>query len=158
MIQKDRLTKGRALLIALLFPQNRKPVRPQLVEAVRSDHCPLSFPPPCYVFRSFECASITLKLLNTILTKFSIYRPPTCSSYSNSILLLARIHNLTLHRCHYSSWILDHGDFNIHVDKPFDSVASEFLTLFSSTDLVQPANFWTHCYKLTFDLIIASSL
>ena len=50
------------------------------------------------------------------------------------------------------------GDFNIHVDNPSDSFASEFLMLLSSTNMIQHVNLPTHCHNHTLDLIITSSL
>src|SRR6218665_728573 len=57
-----------------------------------------------------------------------------------------------------SSHCLITGDFNIQVDNPSDSFASEFLTLLSSTNLTQHVNFPTHYQNHTFDLVNTSSL
>src|SRR6218665_2101060 len=49
-------------------------------------------------------------------------------------------------------------DFNIHVDDPSDSFASEFLTFLSSTNLTQHVNFPTHYQNHTLDLVVTSPL
>src|SRR6218665_2328163 len=49
------------------------------------------------------------------------------------------------------------GDFNIHVDNPSISIACEFLTLLSSTNLTQHVNSPTHYQNHTLDLVITSS-
>ena len=41
------------------------------------------------------------------------------------------------------------GDFNIYVDNPSYSFVSKFLRLLSSTYLVKPVNFATHCHALS---------
>jgi len=117
------------------------------------------FDSPGYCFRSFECASITLKLPNTILTIFNVYRPPSSSSYSSptSVFLQEFTTLLSIAATTPHEFLIT-GDFNIHVDNPSDSFASEFLTLLSSTNLIQHVNFPTHCHNHTLDLIITSSL
>ena len=46
------------------------------------------------------------------------------------------------------------GDFNIHVDKPNDSEASDFNSLLFSFGLVQRIDFPTHRNGHTLDLVI----
>jgi len=114
---------------------------------------------PGYSFLSFECASITLKLPNSLLTIFNVYRPPKSSPYSSppAVFLQEFTTLLSIAATTPHEFILT-GDFNIHVDDPSDSFACEFLTLLSSTNLTQHVNFPTHYKDHTLDLVITSSL
>ena len=49
------------------------------------------------------------------------------------------------------------GDFNVHVDTTSDTLPSRFLSLLSSVNLVQHANFPTHIENHTLDLLITSA-
>ena len=109
-------------------------------------------------FRSFECSSITLRLASDILTVFNIYRPPSSSAYSSkpSVFLDEFGSFLSLAATTPNDFLLT-GDFNIHVDNPSDNLASDFLNLLSSANLVQHVNFPTHIKNHTLDLVITSA-
>ena len=109
-------------------------------------------------FRSFECSSITLRLASDILTVFNIYRPPSSSAYSSkpSVFLDEFGSLLSLAATTPNDFLLT-GDFNIHVDNPSDNLASDFLNLLSSVNLVQHVNFPTHIKNHTLDLVITSA-
>src|SRR6218665_1077361 len=114
---------------------------------------------PGYCFRSFECASITLKLPNTQLTIFNVYRPPNSSPYSSPpAVFLQEFTTLLSIAATTPHEFLITGDFNIHVDNPSISFTREFLTLLSSTNLTQHVNFPTHYQDHTLDLVVTSSL
>src|SRR6218665_3298297 len=71
---------------------------------------------PGYCFRSFECASITLKLPNTQLTIFNVYRPPKSSPYSSPpAVFLQEFTTLLSIAATTPHEFLITGDFNIHV-------------------------------------------
>src|SRR6218665_4095418 len=101
---------------------------------------------PGYCFRSFECASITLKLPNTQLTIFNVYRPPKSSPYSSppAVFLQEFTTFLSIAATTPHEFLII-GDFNIHVDNPTISFTREFFTLLSSTNLTQHVKFPTHC-------------
>jgi len=112
----------------------------------------------CHTFRSFECSSTTLRLASNLLTIFNIYRPPTSSAYSSkpSVFLDEFGSLLSLAATTPNEFLLT-GDFNIHVDNPSDSLASDFLNLLSSANLIQHVNFPTHIKNHTLDLVITSA-
>src|SRR6218665_3774003 len=113
---------------------------------------------PGYSFLSFECASITLKLPNSLLTIFNVYRPPKSSPYSSPQLSSYKNSPPSIAVTTPHEFILT-GDFNIHVDDHSDSFAREFLALLSSTNLTQHvSNFPTHNKDHTLDLVITPSL
>jgi len=112
-----------------------------------------------YSFRSFECASITLKLPSSILTIFNVYRPQRPPKLENpkSVFLQEFTSLLSITATLPHDFLIT-GDFNIHVDDPSDSFASEFLMLLSSTNLIQHVDFPTHDHLHTLDHVITSSL
>src|SRR6218665_544200 len=100
-----------------------------------------------------------LKLQNSLLTIFNVYRPPESSPFSSTpaVFLQEFTTLLSIAATTPHEFILT-GDFNIHVDDPSDSFACEFLTLLSSTNLTQHVNPPTHYKDHTLDLVITSSL
>src|SRR6218665_1610700 len=103
-----------------------------------------------------------LKLQNSLLTIFNVYRPPESSPFSSTpaVFLQEFTTLLSIAATTPHEFILT-GDFNIHVDDPSDSFACEFRTIPSSTNLshlTQHVNFPTHYKDHTLDLVITSSL
>ncbi len=88
-----------------------------------------------------------------------VYHPHNSSQYSNPpAVFWQEFTSLLSTAATILHQFLITGDFNIHVDDPSDSFASEFLTLLSSTNLTQHVNFPTHYQNHTLDLVITSSL
>ena len=111
-----------------------------------------------HTFSSFECSSTTLRLSSDLLTVFNIYRPPTSSNYSskNSVFLDEFSSLLSVAATTPNEFLLT-GDFNVHVDDPSNSHATDFLNLLSSVNLVQHVNFPTHIKNHTLDLVITAN-
>src|ERR1700733_5174853 len=112
-----------------------------------------------HTFKSFECCSITLRLASDLLTVYNVYRPPSTSDYSpkSTSVILDDLGSLLSLAATTPHEFLVTGDFNIHVDNPSDSLASKFLKLLSSLNLIQHVNFPTHKKNHTLDLVITSS-
>ena len=101
---------------------------------------------------------LTLKLPQSKISFFNIYRPPSSSSFSkpfspfldefNSFLSVAAT---TPHE------FVITGDFNIHLDNPSDHATSQFLSVLSSFNLIQYVNFPTHGRNHILDLVITSA-
>src|SRR6218665_552808 len=111
-----------------------------------------------HTFKSFECSSITPQLASDILTVFNIYRPPTSSNYFQKPYVFFEEFGspLSLAATNPNEFVLV-GDFNVHVDAPFDILSSSFLSLLSSINLVQNVNFPTRIENHTLDLLITST-
>src|SRR6218665_743705 len=108
-----------------------------------------------HTFKSFECSFITLQLASDILTVFNIYCSPTSSNYSQkpSVFLDEFGSLLSLAATTFNKFVLI-GDFNGHVDTPYDTLPSSFLNLLSSVNQVQHVNFSAHTENHTLDLLI----
>jgi len=116
---------------------------------------------PCTVssYTSFEASVITLKLCSSKLTVYNVYRPPASSNYAKTIFYFSWRISLFFLCCAATNpnEFLITGDFNIHVDDPYDSQASSLLTLLSDANLVQHVNFPTQDPGGdTLDLVITS--
>jgi len=114
---------------------------------------------PCTVssYTSFVASAITLKLRSSKLIVYNVYRPPASSNYAKPFsTFLDEFHCFVL--CCAATTpneFLITGNFNIHVDDPYDSQASSFLTLLSDANLVQHVNFPTqNPGGHTLDLVI----
>jgi hypothetical protein len=147
------------------FISNPRPVPPTCTSSVVGggtaflirDPCTL-LSSPTAIFKSFEMSTITLRLAQSKLTIFNIYRPPSSSAKSRDTAsfsqfledfqTLVSLASTTPHE------FLITGDFNIHVDDHTDSNAAQFLTLLDQANLTQHVNFPTHCQSHTLDLVI----
>src|ERR1043165_37199 len=84
---------------------------------------------------------------------FNIYRPPTSSAYSSKpSVFLDEFGSLLSLAATTPNEFLITGDFNIHVDNPSDSLASDFLNV-----LIEHVNFPTHIKNHTLYLVITSA-
>ena len=116
---------------------------------------------PTATFKSFELSSVTLKLPQSNLSLYNIYRPPqsaaksrTISSFSQFLEDFRTLISIIATSPH--EFIIT-GDFNIHVDDPNDSSAIQFLSLLDHANLIQHVSFPTHRQSHTLDLIITSA-
>ena len=122
------------------------------------DSCTI-LPSPTRTFKSFEMLSVTLKLVNSKLTVFNIYHPPPSSAKSRlsapfsqflkDLNVLFSIAVTTPHE------FLITGDFNLHLDSPYDPQTKQFLLALDSANLTQHVHFPAHRDKHT---LILSSL
>lgn len=106
-------------------------------------------------------STITLKLAQSKLTVYIIYRPPSSSAKSRATLsfsqfledfqTLVSLASTTPHE------FLITGDFNVHVDDPKDSYAIQFLALLDQANLTQHVKFATHRQSHTLDLVITAT-
>jgi len=114
--------------------------------------------PPCPSFKSFEVSSVTLKLLQSKLTVFNVYRPPaTTTNTRKSVpfsVFLGELDSLLTLAATTPHEFLITGDFNLHLDKPDDSQVKQFLSALDSTNLTQHVSFPTHRDHHILDLII----
>jgi len=109
-------------------------------------------------FSSFELSSVTLKLPQSKMSFFNIYRPPSSSSFSKPFSLFLDEFNsfLSVAATTPHEFIIT-GDFNIHLDNPSDHVKTQFLSVLSSFNLTQHVNFPTHSKNHIRDLVITSA-
>jgi hypothetical protein len=108
-------------------------------------------------YSSFEVSSITLKLASSQLTVFNVYRPPCSSPVGKPFAtFLEEFHAFLCHAATTPHEFLITGDFNVHVDDPSDSNATDFLNILSSANLFQHVDFPTHTHQHTLDLVITS--
>lgn len=149
------------------FISNPRPVPPSCTSSVVGggtaflirDPCTL-LSSPTTIFKSFEMSTVTLKLAQSKLTLFNIYRPPSStaksrdtasfSQFLEDFQTLISVASTTPHE------FLITGDFNIHVDDPTDSNAIQFLTLLNQAYLTQHVTFPTHRKSHTLDLVITA--
>ena len=118
----------------------------------------VQLPSPSKSFRSFEMSSVTLKLLNSKLTIFNVYRPPPCHTKSREPVpfstFLDELNTLLSIASTIPHNFLITGDFNLHVDNPLDSQVKQFLSALDSANLSQLVDFPTHRDQHTLDLVI----
>ena len=104
-------------------------------------------------------SSVTLKLHNSKLTVFNVYRPPPASTKSRKSvpfsLFLAELDTLLSLAATTPHEFLITGDFNLHLDDPSDSQVKQFLSALDSTNLTQHVSFPTHRDQHTLDLVIS---
>ena len=93
-------------------------------------------------FSSFELSSVTLKLPQSKISFFNIYRPPSSSSFSKPFSLFLDEFNsfLSVAATTPHEFVIT-GDFNIHLDNSSDHATSQFLSVLSSFNLTQHVNF-----------------
>jgi exonuclease III len=112
---------------------------------------------PSQYFHSFEMSSLAIKLLNSKLTIFNIYRPPSSAKNHKSVPFSIFLEDLDILFSLASTIphkFLITGDSNLHDDNPLDSHAKQFLSALDAANLTQRVNFPTHCNHHTFDLVI----
>jgi hypothetical protein len=109
-------------------------------------------------FKSFEMSSVTLKLRNSKLTVFNVYRPPPANTKSRKSvafsLFLAEFDTLLSLAATTPHEFLITGDFNLHLDDHSNSQVKQFLSVLDSTNLTQHVSFPTHRELHTLDLVI----
>jgi len=96
-------------------------------------------------FSSFEVSSLALKLPQSKVSFFNIYRPPSSSSFSKpfSCFLDEFTFFLPTAATTPQEFIIT-GDFNLHLDNldnPSDHLTSQFLSVLSSFNLTQHVDF-----------------
>ena len=104
--------------------------------------------------RSFEHASWSVSINNKSLTITSIYHPPPKDRITNSMFIddvTEHLSELLINK--QNNIIL--GDFNMHIDDPFDPEAGIFNDTMSALGLIQPVTFPTHNKGNTLDLIFS---
>ena len=104
-------------------------------------------------------SSVTLKLRDSKLTVFNVYRPPPANTKSRKSspfsLFLAELDTLLSLAATTPREFFITGDFNFHLDDPSDSQVKQFLSALDSTNLTQHVSFPTHHDQYTLDLVIA---
>jgi hypothetical protein len=116
---------------------------------------------PTTTFKSFEMSTVTLKLPDSKLTLFNVYRPPSSPVKSRDVASFS--HFLEDYQIVISSISTTHFDFlitcefNIHVDDLTDSNVLNFVSLIDLANLTQRVPFPIHCHSCTLDLVIAIS-
>ena len=117
--------------------------------------------PPSQTFKSFEMSSVTLKLFNSKLTVFNIYRPPPANTTTRKAvpfsLFLTEFDSLLSLAATIPHEFVITGDFNLHIDNPSDSQTKQFLSVLDSTNLIQHVSFPTHRDHHTLDLVITAT-
>ena len=116
---------------------------------------------PTQSFKSFEMSSVTLKLFSSKLTVFNVYRPPPATTktrkavpFSDFLTDLDTLLSLAATTPHE---FLITGDFNLHLDNPYDSQVNQFLSALDSTNLTQHVACPTHRDHHTLDLVITAA-
>ena len=102
-------------------------------------------------FTTFEYHAILLKCKPKILA-VTVYRPEHDASFLDEFTEFLSL----LHTQH--DQIILTGDFNIHVDNPFDPIAKDFLNLLDSMGFTQHVSGPTHKKGHTLDLVITKNL
>ena len=98
---------------------------------------------------SLECLAFTLSG-SAQLQAVLIYRPPKASA---SAIFLSELSELLTSICSMSPSTLLLGDFNIHVDSPCCTFASDFLALLDCFNFEQHVHDPTHAKGHTLDLV-----
>ena len=104
--------------------------------------------------RSFEHASWSVSINNKSLTITSIYHPPPKDRITNSMFIDDVTEHLSEHLINKQNNIIL-GDFNMHIDNPFDPEAGIFNDTMSALGLIQQVTFPTHNKGDTLDLIFS---
>ena len=123
---------------------------------VKDHYTVLSLTPCCY--DSFECLSITVKLHSGNITIYSVYRPPSTSSYATTFSKFLNDFEsfLTVAAVSPHNFLIT-GDFNIHVDKSTDANRTKFYSVLDAFNLMQLVSVPTHKDHNTLDLVIVPS-
>ena len=122
------------------------------------------------IFKSFEMSSITIKLLNSKLTVFNIYRNhylPNTSKKSNTSSksshdlvpfsdFLADLHILIATAATTPHDFIITGDFILHIDNISDPRTQQFMSLLENSNLTQHVSFPTHQHGHILDLVITT--
>ena len=104
--------------------------------------------------RSFEHASWSVSINNKSLTITGIYHPPPKDGITNSMFIddvTEHLSELLINK--QNNIIL--GDFNMHIDDPFDPEAGIFNDTMSALGLIQQVTFPTHNKGNTLDFIFS---
>ena len=101
-------------------------------------------------FSTFEYLNVLAKSADVCFNIIVFYRPPDTPFR----LFIDEFSTLLEQVVLLSDYPVIVGDFNIHVDKPNVSEASDFNSLLSSFGLVQRIDFPTHRNGHTLDLVI----
>ena len=150
------------------FISNPRPVPPACTSSVVGGGTAFLIRNPCTLlsspsttFQSFEMSTVTLKLAQSKLTMFNIYRPPSSSAKSRTTAsfsqFLEDFQTLVSVASTLPHEFLITGDFNIHVDDPTDPNAIQFLTLLDHANLIQHVTCPTHRQSHTLDLVITAT-
>ena len=106
-------------------------------------------------FLSFEYMEVLLRTPTTVLRIGVLYRPPPSTENGLTATMFFNEFPILLERLAVSSGhLLLTGDFNFHVDDRTDSLASRFLDLLDSHNLIQHVSGPTHKDNHTLDLMI----
>ena len=106
--------------------------------------------------RSFEHTSWSVSINNKSLTITGIYHPPPKDGITNSMFVDDVTEHLSeLLTNKHNNIIL--GDFNMHIDDPFDPEAGIFNDTMSAFGLIQQVTFPTHNKGNTLDLIFSET-
>ena len=104
--------------------------------------------------RSFEHASWSVSINNKSLTITSIYHPPPKDRITNSMFINDVTEHLSELLINKQNNIIL-GNFNMHIDDPFDPEAGIFNDTMSALGLIQQVTFPTHNKGNTLDLIFS---
>ena len=106
-------------------------------------------------FLSFEYMEVLLRTPATVLRIGVLYRPPPSTENGLTATMFFNEFPILLERLAVASGhLLLTGDFNFHVDDRTDSLASRFLDLLDSHNLIQHVSGPTHKDNHTLDLMI----
>ena len=106
--------------------------------------------------RSFEHASWSVSINNKSLTITDIYQPPPKDGITNSMFIDDVTEHLSELLVNKQNNIIL-GDFNMHIDDPFNPEAGIFNDIMSALGLIQQVTFPTHNKGNTLDLIFSES-
>jgi len=93
-------------------------------------------------------SSVTLKLFSSNLNVFNVYRPPPDTTKTRKSVsfsdFLSDLDTLLSLAATIPHEFLITGDFNLHLDNPYDSQVKQFLSALDATNLTQHVSFPTH--------------
>jgi len=108
---------------------------------------------------SFEFSVWSLRYKNSSVVIAVIYRIPYSSAHPVSVTrFLDEFEEFLVGLLSCDQSLIICGDFNIHVNKPHDTVAVRFSSIMDTFGLTQHVNFPTHVSGNTLDLIITRDL
>ena len=106
-------------------------------------------------FLSFEYMEVLLRTPAAVLRIGVLYRPPPSTENGLTAIMFFNEFPILLERLAVASgYLLLTGDFNFHVDDRTDSLASRFLDLLDSHNLIQHVSGPTYKDNHTLDLLI----
>jgi len=116
---------------------------------------------PTTTFKSFEMSTVTIKLSQSKLALYNIYRPPQSTAKSRHSVSFSQFLEdfqtlISLVSTSHHEFLIT-GDFNMQVDDLTDSNAMQFLSLLDHTNLTQHVSFPSHRHSDTLDLVIPSA-